>query len=69
MGPLGASEVARLLAELTPDQRSVLALRVVADLSVEETAAALGKTPGAVRVLQHRAITALRRSLAAEVTR
>lgn len=69
LGPLGAAEVARLLAGLTADQRAVLLLRVVADLSVEETAAALGKAPGAVRVLQHRAIAALRRSLAAEVTR
>jgi RNA polymerase sigma-70 factor (ECF subfamily) len=68
LGPLGAAEVGRLLAELTADQRAVLLLRVVADLSVDEAAAALGKTPGAVRVLQHRAIAALRRALAAEVT-
>lgn len=66
LGALSGTDVARLLATLTPDQRNVLLLRVVADLSVEETAAALGKAPGAVRVLHHRAIAALRRSLVPE---
>lgn len=66
---LGTGDVSRLLDALTRDQRAVLLLRVVADLSVEETAAALGKAPGAVRVLQHRAIAALRRLLVPEVSR
>lgn len=46
---------------LSPPERELLDLRVVADLSVEETAAALGKRPGAVRTAQSRAIAHLRR--------
>jgi RNA polymerase sigma factor (sigma-70 family) len=52
-----------LLAGLAPDQRDVLLLRIVADLSIEETAATLGKRPGAVKSLQHRATAALRKQL------
>jgi RNA polymerase sigma factor (sigma-70 family) len=48
---------------LTEDQRSVVLLRIVADLSVADTAAVLGKQPGAVKTLQRRALAALRRSL------
>jgi len=55
-----------LLADLPPDQRDVLLLRVVADLSIEDTAAALGKRPGAVKSLQHRAMASLRRTLGDE---
>lgn len=50
-----------LLHRLTEDQREVLALRVVADLSLEDTAMALGRSVGAVKALQHRALEALRR--------
>jgi RNA polymerase sigma-70 factor (ECF subfamily) len=35
-------------------------MRVVVGLSAEETAAAVGSSPGAVRVAQHRALTRLR---------
>jgi RNA polymerase sigma factor (sigma-70 family) len=48
---------------LTEDQRAVVLLRIVADLSVADTAAVLGKQPGAVKTLQRRALAALRRSL------
>lgn len=60
---LGDDRVRALLAGLPPDQRDVLLLRIVADLSIEETAAALGKKPGAVKSLQHRAVATLRRRL------
>ena len=60
---LGDERVRRLLAGLAPDQRDVVLLRIVADLSIEDTAAALGKRPGAVKSLQHRALAALRRRL------
>jgi RNA polymerase sigma-70 factor (ECF subfamily) len=47
-----------------PDkQREILLLRVVVGLSAEETAEAVGSTPGAVRVAQHRALTRLRKEL------
>ena len=37
-------------------------LRVVADLSVDEVAAIVGKRPAAVRALQHRALLRLART-------
>jgi RNA polymerase sigma-70 factor, ECF subfamily len=49
-----------LLHLLTPRQRDVVILRIAVGLSAEETARALGSTPGAVRVTQHRALNHLR---------
>jgi RNA polymerase sigma factor (sigma-70 family) len=60
---LGDERVQQLLSVLSTDQRAVLLLRVVADLSVEDVAEALGKRPGAIKALQHRALAALRRHL------
>lgn len=54
------AEVRVLLDELPADQRDVLLLRVVADLSLEQTAAAVGRSAGAVKQLQRRALLALR---------
>jgi RNA polymerase sigma-70 factor, ECF subfamily len=55
------------LLELLPDkQREILVLRVVVGLSAEETAEAVGSTPGAVRVAQHRALGRLRNVLTSE---
>lgn len=48
------------LEVLTEEQREVILLRLVADLSVREVAQILGKRPGAVKAMQHRGITALR---------
>jgi RNA polymerase sigma-70 factor (ECF subfamily) len=53
-----------LLAILPPEQRVVVALRVTADLPIEEVARILRKRPGAVKSLQHRALAALRTELA-----
>lgn len=55
--------VRELVAVLSPDQRDVVLLRVVADLSVDEVARLLDKRAGAVKALQHRALAALRRHL------
>ena len=55
-----AQRLGGLLHQLTPRQREVLILRVAVGLSAEETAAAVGSTPGAVRVTQHRALNRLR---------
>jgi RNA polymerase sigma-70 factor, ECF subfamily len=52
-----------LLHLLTPRQREVLVLRIAVGLSAEETALAVGSTPGAVRVTQHRALNRLRRKV------
>jgi RNA polymerase sigma-70 factor (ECF subfamily) len=55
-----ADRVRALLDQLSEHQRELLTLRVAGELSAEETAAALGMTPGAVRVAQHRALQRLR---------
>lgn len=51
------------LALLTVEQRHVVALRVIADLSIDEVARILNKRSGAVKALQHRALQQLRRHL------
>lgn len=59
---IGRMEQERILAlteELTPDQREVILLRLVADLPVAEVAELMDRTPGAVKVLQHRALRSL----------
>jgi RNA polymerase sigma factor (sigma-70 family) len=58
-------ELRRVLADLAPAQRQVLMLRLVADLSIEQTAAVLGRSTGAVKALQHRAIEAVRQRIIA----
>lgn len=65
----GDSGVLAMLATLPADQRDVLALRVVADLTLEQTAGLVGKSTGAVKQLQRRALLSLRTTiLAAGVT-
>ena len=49
------------MAALSPGQAEVLVLRVVARLSVEDVAQILGKRPGTVRVMEHRALRRLGR--------
>ena len=51
--------VRRITAVLSPDQAEVVLLRVLGGLDVEQVAATIGKRPGAVRVLQHRALKKL----------
>ncbi|MEX1178103.1 MAG: RNA polymerase sigma factor [Nitriliruptor sp.] len=63
---LGSSEVAHLLEACSPDQRSVLLLRYVADLTLHEVADALGKEYGAIKALHRRALGALRAHLGVE---
>jgi RNA polymerase sigma-70 factor, ECF subfamily len=55
-----AERLGGLLQLLTPLQRDVAILRIAVGLSAEETAHAVGSTPGAVRVTQHRALNHLR---------
>lgn len=63
-----AREWSERLDRLSEAQRTVLLLRVVAGLSAEEVGAIVGKKPGAVRVMQHRAVLRLRQSCDEEVT-
>lgn len=55
-----AERARALLARLPAHQRELLVLRVLTGLSAEETGHALGMSPGAVRVAQHRALARLR---------
>lgn len=61
---LSASWVGEVLGVLSVEQRDVLLLRILGDLSVDEVARVVGKRPGAVRALQHRGLERLRRELA-----
>lgn len=47
------------IAQLNDEQRECIELRFLHDLSVAETAAAMGKKDGAVKALQHRAVRRL----------
>lgn len=63
---LGEERVRRLCQDLPRDQRAVLLLRLIADLTVEQTAEVVGKTPGAVKQLQRRGLGTLRHTLERE---
>lgn len=63
---LSEERVRRLCDLLVPDQRDVLLLRLVAGLTLEETATVMGRTTGAVKALQHRAAASLRRQIERE---
>jgi RNA polymerase sigma-70 factor (ECF subfamily) len=63
-----AREARVLLEQLPETLRELVVLRVAVGLSAEETGRALGMSPGAVRVAQHRAVQRLR-ALAAEPAR
>jgi RNA polymerase sigma-70 factor, ECF subfamily len=60
-------DLQRSVDALPQGQRDVLLLRTVVGLSVDETAAALGKAPGSVRVAHHRALEKLRQETSAGV--
>jgi RNA polymerase sigma-70 factor (sigma-E family) len=60
-----SADVRAAVAALPRRQREVVALRVVADLSAEETAELLGISPGTVSSHLHRALAALRAALPA----
>jgi RNA polymerase sigma-70 factor (ECF subfamily) len=61
---IGMEEVTRVLEAVSDEQRAVLLLRVVGDLSIEDVAKAVGKRPGAVKALQRRGLAAVKRELA-----
>jgi RNA polymerase sigma factor (sigma-70 family) len=63
---LATDRVRAVCARLAPDQRDVLLLRLVADLTVDQIALVLGKTSGAVKALQRRGFESVRRILERE---
>ncbi len=66
LAALGSARVLGLVDRLVADQRDVVLLRIVGDLSVDQVAEALGKSPGAVKQLQRRAFENLRKEISAE---
>ncbi len=60
---LSAERVRTLLAVLPDDQRDVLLLRLVSDLTVEQVAEVIGRSAGAVKQLQRRGLLTLRAQL------
>lgn len=56
---LAAGELQGLFACATAEQQDVLVLRLIAGLTVPETAEVLGKRPGAVKALQRRGLAAV----------
>lgn len=63
---LGVERVRDLCERLVPDQRDVLLLRLLGRMMVDEVAAILDKTPGAVKALQRRGFRAIGRILEKE---
>lgn len=66
MAALGDGWVAEVLATLPPNQRTVVLLRIVGDLTVDQVAETMGKTPGAVKALQRRAFSSLQKRISLE---
>jgi RNA polymerase sigma-70 factor (ECF subfamily) len=52
-----------LLNDLPADQRDVMVLRIIADLTVDQIATVIGKRSGAVKALQRRALERLRKNI------
>jgi RNA polymerase sigma-70 factor, ECF subfamily len=61
---LGRGSMLELITALSPDQQQVLTLKFLFSFSNPETATILGKTEGAVKALQHRALASLHRQIA-----
>lgn len=61
LASIGDASLMELIARLSPDQRQVLTLKFVFRFSNGEAASILGKTEGAVKSLQHRALSSLQK--------
>lgn len=66
LSSLGSEHVMRIIQTLSPDQRDVLLLRMIAGLTIEEIAKILDKRVGAVKALQRRGLASLRKRIARE---
>jgi RNA polymerase sigma-70 factor, ECF subfamily len=61
---IGRRSMLELIEDLSLDQQQVLTLKFVFNFSNAEAATILGKTEGAVKSLQHRALVSLQKQLA-----
>ncbi|MEP6973535.1 MAG: sigma-70 family RNA polymerase sigma factor [Actinomycetota bacterium] len=66
MAALGLTDAHAALELLTEEQRDVVLLRVLGDLSIADVAQVLGRRVGAVKMLQSRGLATLRRNLSPE---
>ncbi len=63
MQSIGRTSMLELIDHLSPDQKQVLTLKFVFNFSDADAARILGKTEGAVKSLQHRALASLHKQL------
>ncbi|MGY2004836.1 RNA polymerase sigma factor [Blastococcus sp. SYSU DS1024] len=63
LAALGSGAVHELCATLPDDQRAVILMRIVGDLSLDQVAAAMDRSVGAVKALQRRGLLTLRSEL------
>lgn len=66
---LTLDQVQAVLLSLEPLQREAVTLRFLSGLSLQETAAVMGKTEAAIKALQHRGLSAVRAALVKESAR
>ena len=64
MQTIGRESMLRLIESLSPEQQQVLTLKFVFNFPNAEAATILGKTEGAVKSLQHRALVSLQKRIA-----
>src|SRR5215216_3984630 len=60
---IGRASMLELIDDLSPEQRQVLTLKFVFNFGNSEVATILGKTEGAVKSLQHRALVSLQKQI------
>jgi RNA polymerase sigma-70 factor (ECF subfamily) len=63
LAAIGTKSMLELIDTLSPEQRQVLTLKFVFDFSNADVANILGKTEGAIKSLQHRALASLQKQL------
>ncbi len=63
MQSLGRQSMLELIEDLSQDQKQVLTLKFVFNLKNAEVATILGKTEGAIKSLQHRALVSLQKRI------
>src|SRR6266581_7812813 len=60
---IGRRSMLELIDDLSPEQQQVLTLKFIFNFSNAEAATVLGKTEGAIKSLQHRALVSLQKQL------
>jgi RNA polymerase sigma-70 factor (ECF subfamily) len=65
MHSIGRASMLEMIEDLSPEQQQVLTLKFVFNFSNGEAATILGKTEGAIKSLQHRALVSLQKQVGA----